>query len=166
MADQGQPAGQQEQNPRQRIRSTKAPSCCHNTAYYELEACQDVDTSALKGPGHLPQGDTTRLSRKWRGHLYQEEMGSACDPSSGFQPAAYLSPLLGELRMNTTSTGRATWWGERRHVRGSHVRHRQQGGSQSLDCVVSKPGFESQVCRSASWSWGSLHFSLLDVCIS
>lgn len=48
-----------------------------------------------------PKVDTTRLSRKWRGHLYQEEMGSACDPSSGLQPATGLSPLLGEFRMNT-----------------------------------------------------------------
>lgn len=29
-------------------------------------------------------------------------MGSACDPSSGLQPAACLSPLLGEFRVNTT----------------------------------------------------------------
>lgn len=107
--------------------------------------------------------DTTRLSRELRGHLYQEENGSACDPSSRLQPATSLSPVMGEFRMSTTSVPcRAAWWGEKRHVHGNHVGHSgQQGGSQSLDCVVSKSGFESQVCHSASWSWRSLHFSLL-----
>lgn len=110
-----------------------------------------------------PSVDTTRLSRKLRRHLYQAEADSACDPSSRLQPATRLFPLTGEFRMNTTSVPcRVAWWGERRHVHGSHVVHNgQQGGSQSLDCVVSKSGFESRVCHSASWSWRSLHFSLL-----